>query len=326
MEYRSLGGSGIKASVIGLGTWAIGGWAWGGTDETKSIEAIQASLEEGINLIDTAPAYGLGLSESVIGKAIAGCREKVILATKCGLVWGLEKGVRFFEEYGKPIHRYLGPDSIRHELEQSLLRLKTDYIDLYQTHWQDVTTPINHTMETLIALKQEGKIRAIGVSNCTLGQLQTYQKTGSIDSIQEKYSMLDREIEADILPYAQKKDLAVLAYSPLASGLLSGKIDLSRSFAAEDRRSNHPRFSLEARGQTQQILDRMRPLAHQYNLSMAQLVLAWTLAQPGVSHLLVGARNPQQARENARAGSITLKQEDLEFINDCLATPNTSMG
>ena len=308
MQYRPLGQSQIQASVIGLGTWAIGGWAWGGTDEAKAIEAIQASLDKGINLIDTAPAYGLGLSESIIGKAIAGRREKVVLATKCGLVWHVQKGVKFFEEHGQPVHRFLGPDSIRHEIEQSLKNLRTDYIDLYQTHWQDATTSIEDTMKTLLDLKKEGKIRAIGVSNCTLGQLQAYEKVGPVDTMQQKYSMLDRDMEQDLLPYTQKKGIAMLAYSPLANGLLTGKMGPTRSFAPDDLRFNHPRFTAEARQQVQQRLAQLQPLADKYKLSIGQLVLAWTLAQPGVTHLLVGARDPQQAREHAAAGEATISQ------------------
>ncbi len=304
MQYRPLGKSGIQASVIALGSWAIGGWAWGGTDERKSIEAIHASLDAGINLIDTAPAYGLGLSESIIGKALTGRRDQVVLATKCGLVWHTQKGVKFLEEHGQAVHRYLGPESIRYELEQSLLRLKTDYIDLYQTHWQDASTPIEDTMHTLLELKKEGKIRAIGVSNCTLGQLQAYEKIGPVDCAQEKYNRLHRDIEEDILPYTQKRGIALLAYSPLARGLLTGKIDPTRTFALGDSRSNHPQFTPEARQQVLSMLDQMRPLADKHNLSIGQLVLAWTLAQPGVTHLLVGARDAEQARENARAGSV----------------------
>ncbi len=303
MRYRPLGHSQIQASVIGLGTWAIGGWAWGGTDEQKAIDAIHAALNHGVNLIDTAPAYGLGLSETIIGKAIAGRRDKVVLATKCGLVWHTQQGVKFLEEYGKPVHRYLGPESIRYELEQSLHRLQTDYIDLYQTHWQDATTPIEDTMGELLKLKEEGKIRAIGISNCTLGQLQAYQKKGIVDCIQEKYSMLDREVEQDLLPYAQKTGVAFFAYSPLARGLLTGKVDLSRSFPAEDFRANHPRFTPESRQRVQQIIDDLRPQAEKQKITIGQFVLAWTLAQPGVTHLLVGARNPEQAEENAAAGS-----------------------
>lgn len=197
MEDRSLGASGIEASVVGLGAWAIGGWMWGGADERKSVEAIQAAIDTGINLIDTAPAYGLGLSESVVGKAVAGRRSQVLIATKCGIVWHTDKGTPFVNQSGKQMHRYLGPESIRYEVEQSLKRLNTDHIDLYQTHWQDETTPIEDTMRTLLDLKREGKIRAIGVSNATVEQIEAYRRIGPLDSGQEKYSMLDRKLDGE---------------------------------------------------------------------------------------------------------------------------------
>ncbi len=192
MRYKSLGQSGIEASVVGLGTWAIGGWWWGGNDERESVRAIQAAIDAGVTLIDTAPAYGLGRSEEIVGKALEGRRDRVVLATKCGLVWHTNAGTPFFSEFGKPVHKYLGPDSIRYEIEQSLRRLKTDVIDLYQTHWQDSTTRIEETMAVLLDLKAEGKIRAIGVSNADCQQIEEYRAVGPVDADQEKYSMLDR--------------------------------------------------------------------------------------------------------------------------------------
>ena len=201
MLYRKLGSSGIEVSTVGLGAWAIGGWMWGGTEEGKSIAAIHAALDRGINLIDTAPAYGLGRSEEIVGQAIHGRRDRVVLATKCGLVWDREEGQFFFHSDDKgatpgpskyKLFRNLRPDSIRAELERSLERLSTDYVDLYQTHWPDPTTPIAETVDVLLDLKGQGKIRAIGVSNANRQQLQAY---GRIDSDQERYSLLDRQIE-----------------------------------------------------------------------------------------------------------------------------------
>jgi len=318
MEYRFLGQSGIQASVIGLGAWAMGGWMWGGTDEAKAIGAIHASLDAGVTLIDTAPAYGLGLSESIVGRAIKGRRDKVVLATKCGLVWHVRRGTFFFEEDGKPVYRCLAPDSIRYEVEESLRRLGTDYIDLYQSHWQDPTTPIEDTMAALLELKREGKIRAIGVSNCTLGQLVRYRSVGPVDSAQEKYSMLDRGLEADFLPYCREHQIAVLAYSPLALGLLTGKIGPERRFPPDDQRSHHPRFRPEALRRTQGMLARLQPIAQKHGLTMTQLVIAWTISQPGISHALVGARDDQQALENASAGSVVLSGDDLAQIDEVL--------
>ena len=318
MHYQPLGSSGILASVIGAGTWASGGWMWGGTDETEAIKAIQASIEAGVTLIDTAPAYGLGRSEQIVGKAIAGRRDKVILATKCGLVWHTDKGQYFFDQDGRPVHRYLGAESIRYELEQSLQRLGTDYIDLYQTHWQDPTTPIEETMGALLALKREGKIRAIGVSNITLEQLETYQKIGPVDSAQEKFSMLDRQIKAELLPYCRQHNIAMLAYSPLALGLLTGKIGPDRHFSGDDQRLENPRFSIENRRKVAAMLEAFTPIAQSHEVTLAQLVIAWTAVQPGITHVLCGARNPQHALENARTGTISLSQAEKQTMNEII--------
>ncbi|MGB4019461.1 MAG: aldo/keto reductase, partial [Syntrophomonadaceae bacterium] len=184
MQQRNLGTSGLSASVVAIGTWAIGGWRWGGTDEAESIRAIHAALDAGINFLDTAPAYGLGLSEEIVGKALKGKRDQAVIATKCGMVWHTDQGTYFLDQYNKPIHKYLGPESIRYEVELSLQRLQTDYIDLYQTHWQDITTPIEETMGELVRLKEEGKIRAIGVCNATVDEMERYRKLGAVDSDQ----------------------------------------------------------------------------------------------------------------------------------------------
>lgn len=311
MRTKSLGSSGIQASVVGLGTWVMGGWLWGGADETESIAAIRTSIDAGVNLIDTAPVYGLGLAETLVGKAIAGRREKAVIATKCGLAWHVNKGQHFFDQAGKAVHRYLGPESLRYELEQSLKRLDTDYIDLYQTHWQDSTTPIEDTMAMLLDFKREGKIRAIGASNATVEQLEAYLRIGPVDAAQEKYSMLDRDLEADYLPYTLDHNVALLAYSPLANGLLTGKIPVERAFPQDDLRFNNPRFGSESRRAVQAMLDRMRPVARNRGITLAQLVIAWTVAQPGVTHALVGARDGRQALENAGAGQVQLSPDEL---------------
>jgi methylglyoxal reductase len=324
MEYRPLGASGIEASVVALGAWAIGGWLWGGTDERNSVEAIQAGIDAGINRVDTAPAYGMGLSETIVGKAITGRRGQAVIATKCGLVWHTEKGTPQVSQNGKMLNRYLRPESIRYEVEQSLKRLNTDYIDLYQTHWQDETAPIEETMTTLLDLKREGKIRAIGVSNARVEQIEAYRRVGPVDSGQERYSMLDRDLENEYLPYARKHNIAVLAYSPLANGLLTGKIGLDRKFPEGDLRHSRPRFSVESRKQVLAMLDMMLPIAEKQSLTLAQLVIAWTIAQPGVTHALVGARNPRQAEENAVAGNATLSKVELETLNQIVSTQATA--
>ncbi len=319
MRYRQLGPSGIQASVIAAGTWAIGGWMWGGTDEANSIAAIHAALDAGINFVDTAPAYGLGLSEEIVGKALRGRRDKVVLATKCGLVWHVQKGTLFFEQAGRPVYRYLGADSVRYEVEQSLRRLGTDYIDLLQTHWQDATTPIAETMGALLDLKREGKIRAIGVSNATVTDIEQYRRLGPVDSDQEKFNLLDRQAEAELLPYVRKNGIAFLAYSPLALGLLTGRISPDRRFPPDDQRNNNPRFTPQSVRRVNAVLEELEPLARQHGCDITQLVLAWTLAVPGVTHALVGARNAAQASANAVAGNIELQPEAVARIADAFA-------
>lgn len=328
MKYRKLGPSDISASSIALGTWAIGGWMWGGTDKRESIAAIHAALDNGINLIDTAPVYGFGVSEEIVGEALAGRRDKVVLATKCGLVWNEKKGVFFFpsnadgitENADREVYRYLGPASIRREVEDSLRRLKTDYIDLLQTHWQDSTTPIAESMETLLKLKEEGKVRAIGVCNASMEQVEEYRRCGQLDSDQEKFSMIDRTQEKDgKLAYTQKNKLAVLAYSPLALGLLSGRILPERKYGQGDQRNSKERFSTDNIRLVNKMLDEFKPLAAEKNISIAQLVIAWTISQPGITHALVGARKEKQAIENAQAGEVDLSALELEGMNETIS-------
>ncbi|MGF6174501.1 aldo/keto reductase [Ensifer sp. 4252] len=316
---REIGRSGVKASAVGLGTWAIGGWMWGGTDEGSSIAAIQASLDAGVTLIDTAPAYGLGRSEEIVGKALAGRRDKAVIATKCGLVWHTTKGRHFFDQDGKPVHRYLGRDAIVHEVEESLKRLGTDYIDLYITHWQDPTTPIEETVRALEDLKNAGKIRAIGASNVDRTELDAYIATGRLDAIQERFSMIDREIEAELLPLTTKNGVATLSYSSLALGLLSGTVGPDRVFSGDDQRRDNPRFSVGNREKATAFAEAIRPIAEKHAASIAQTVIAWTLAQPGVTFALCGARNPAQALDNARAGTLRLDGRDLAAIDEAIA-------
>jgi methylglyoxal reductase len=322
---RDIGRSGVKASAVGLGTWAIGGWMWGGTDEAQSIAAIEASLDAGVTLIDTAPAYGLGRAEEIVGKAIAGRRDKAVIATKCGLVWHTQKGSHFFDQDGRPVHRYLGRDAIIHEVEESLRRLGTDYIDLYITHWQDATTPIGETVAALEELKTAGKIRAIGASNVNRSELEQYIETGSLDAIQERFSMIDRKIEVDLLPLTVRNGVATLSYSSLALGLLSGTIGPDRVFSGDDQRKDNPRFSVANRQKAKAFSDAIRPVAERHGASIAQVVIAWTLAQEGVTFALCGARNPAQALDNARAGTLQLTADDLAAIDAAITAHLVSM-
>ncbi|RST85364.1 aldo/keto reductase [Aquibium carbonis] len=316
MLIREVGRSGVKASAIGLGTWAIGGWMWGGTDERTSIEAIQASIDEGVSLIDTAPAYGQGLSEEIVGKAIAGRRDSVVLATKCGLVWHTTKGNHFFDYDGRPVHRHLGRESIFFEVEQSLRRLGTDHIDLYITHWQDPTTPIEETVDALLDLKRQGKIGSIGASNVSTGELDAYVATGALDAIQEEYSMVKRDIERTLLPVCAKHGISTLSYSSPALGLLSGRIGPERTFTGDDLRKDNPRFSTSNRAKVARLMAEIAPVAAAHEATPSQIVIAWTIQQPGITFSLCGARNPEQARENAKAGRIRLSSTDIRTISE----------
>jgi aryl-alcohol dehydrogenase-like predicted oxidoreductase len=326
MIQRPLGPSGIQASSVGLGTWAIGGWMWGGVEEQEAERAIRTAIDHGITLIDTAPAYGFGRSEEIVGRAIRPIRDSVVLANKCGLVWDRTDGIFHFasDDHGanpdghRRIHRYLHPQSVRKEVETSLRRMRTDWIDLYQTHWQDSSTPVEDTMIELLKLKQEGKIRAIGVCNASSHDMEQYRSSGQLDSDQEKYSMLDRDIEKDQLPFCHEKELAVLAYSPLSLGLLTGKITSSRQYGRGDLRPSKPRFAPEFLNKVDHLLKDLHPIAKDHGLSLSQLVIAWTLAQPGITHALVGARHPEHAIENA-GGGTPLSAAPLEQVNSVLA-------
>ncbi len=315
MKTRQIGTSGIDASVIGLGTWVMGGWRWGGSNEKESIEAIHATIDQGVSLIDTAPAYGFGLAEEILGRAIKDCREKVVLSTKCGLVWHIKQGNHFFSSEGHDVHRYLGKDAIIYDLEKSLSRLQTDYIDHYITHWQDPTTPIEETMEALVRLKEQGKIRSIGISNASVEDLKEYQAHGVVDAIQEKYNMLDRGLESTLIPLCRATHVSVLSYASLATGLLTGTMDPDREFQGDDQRIGNPRFSPENRKKILAFFEKLAPIAEKYQLSPAQLVIAWTIAQPGITFALCGARTARQAMENARAGQVLPDTGDMVKID-----------
>lgn len=316
---REIGKSGVTASAVGLGTWAMGGWMWGGGDDEASIAAIRASLDAGITLIDTAPAYGLGRAEEVVGRAIAGRRDEVALVTKCGLVWDTDQGNPFVEQDGKTIHRYLGARSVRAELEASLKRLGTDHVDVFITHWQDPTTPIAETMEALLALKAEGKTRAIGISNASRQDLSAYMACGPVDCVQEAYNMLDRGLENTLLPDCRANNISVISYSSLALGLLTGRIGPDRVFEGDDLRRTNPRFSPTSLAHVNAFASAIAPVAAAHKANAGQIVIAWTLAQPGITFSLCGARNDRQAVENAYAGRISLSGDDLSLIDAAIA-------
>ena len=305
----------MPASAIAFGAWAIGGWKWGGADADASVKAVQASLDAGVDFIDTAAVYGFGLSEEIVGNAIAGRpRENIVLATKCGLRWDTETRTLHAESEGHRIFRTLEPASIRWELEQSLQRLGTDYIDLYQTHWPDPDTELSEVVATLDALVAEGKIRAWGLCNETPERLTAAADLGALSTDQERYSLLDREQDTANLPVCEEHDLGFLCYSPIAQGLLTGKMDGKREFAEGDLRIGNPRFTPAVLDAVQAVLAPVKSLARDRGVTTEQLVLAWTLQQSGVSHVLVGTRDIEQAVANAAAGAIELDSEELALI------------
>lgn len=321
MEYRKLGKTDLELSAITYGAFAIGGNMWGGNEKKDSIDSVRASLDHGVTTLDTAPFYGFGLSEEMIGEAIKGYdRSKIQLLTKFGLVWDGSnhgKGEFFFdaEEAGKviPVYKYASKTSIIKEVEDSLKRLQTDYIDLLQIHWPDGTTPISETMEALELLIQQGKIRAAGVSNYSVEQVSDAKNTLNIASNQVGYSMLNRGIEQDLVPYALANDLGIIVYSPMERGLLTGKYFNEGKLKENDHRNGYfQQFDLT---KVKTFLDTISPIAASKGVTLSQLVLRWTSLQPAITIVLAGARNAAQAIANAQAIDIDLTTDELSFIN-----------
>ena len=335
MKYCPIGTSSLNASSIVIGTWSTGGFQWGGTDEQESIRAIHAAMDEGVNIIDTAPIYGFGESEIRVGKAIKGRRDRVLIATKCGVVWHIDDGTLFFsadsqgtteDGSGRKVYRYLNPQSIRYEIEQSLSRLRTDYIDLYQIHWMDHITPISEVMGVLMQLKNEGKIRAIGVSNVSVEELKQFRAEGVVDSDQERYSLFDREIETKNIYYCLKKEMAFMAYSPLFHGLLTGKITRNENFKQGDIRNTRLRFAGDYVVKVNKMLQRLEPIVTSRQITTTQLVLAYQLCQPGCTHVVVGARKVAHAIENSQAADLNLTNDELTIMDKIFleSLPNIS--
>ncbi|MCX5769501.1 MAG: aldo/keto reductase [Candidatus Hydrogenedentes bacterium] len=265
----------------------------------------------------------------LVGQAIKGRRDQVIVATKCGLRWDLEEGMAFFPTVtpeGKPctIYRNLRPQSIRYECEQSLERLGVDTIDLYQCHWPDPTTDLDDTMDTLLDLQRQGKIRAIGVSNFSVDQIKQCMKKGVVASDQPKYNPLERDVEKDILPFCADNNIGVLAYRPLAQGVMTGKVSINREFKGDDVRKHHPWYTPENRRRILNMLEKIKPIADGHNATLAQVAINWVVSQRGITSALVGARNEKQVTENAGAGAFKLSQEELATIRqlvESLGTP-----
>lgn len=323
MEYRQLGTSDVKVSAITFGAWAIGGWMWGGTDEADAIAAMETAIDLGVTTIDTAAIYGYGYSEELVGKAIRGKRDQVQVLTKYGMRWDSEEGELSFQWPDadgrvRKIYRNSRKDSVIHECEQSLKRLGIDCIDLYQCHWRDTSTPLAETMEAMDTLLKDGKIRAVGVSNFTVEDIEACSEIIPIASDQPPYSMVERGAETDLIPYCREHDIAVIVYSPLQRGLLTGKITEDYKFNEGDHRAGNPFFRPESVRKVNAFLAEIRPIAEGHGATLAQLVIRWTMDRPGVTAALVGARNPKQAAENAKAADLELSDEETNRIDELL--------
>ncbi len=310
MNTRQLGKNGPFLTEIGFGSWAVGGpwdWGWGKQDDRDSIAAIRRALDLGLNWIDTAAVYGLGHAEEVVARAVEGRRQEVFIATKCGLVWNDNGRVR----------NNLQPESIRREAEASLRRLKTDVIDLYQIHWPDPNASLRRAWETLVQLQKEGKVRYIGVSNFNVPQLKQCLKVAPVQSLQPPYSLLRREVEWEILPFCKENGIGVVAYSPMGSGLLTGKYDPNR-LARDDWRRKVSDFQEPEVTRILNFVEKLRPLAERHGKTVGQLAVAWVLMNPAVTSAIVGARNVRQVEENVQAAGWRLSSEEMTEIEALL--------
>ena len=309
MEYTQFGRTSLRVSKISYGTWQFGG-DWGRVERSQwdaGKATVQKALELGINFFDTAQAYGFGLAERLLGEALQpylkGLREDIVLATKGGL-----------RMEGEKLLRDASALWIRQGVEQSLRNLGVDYIDLYQIHWPDPNTPFEETASTLDQLVREGKIRYVGVSNYNVEQMRAFEQTRKLDALQPPYSLFRRDIEQEILPYTREHSIGVLVYGPLAHGLLAGTFTPQTTFAADDWRSKSEIFHGEIFQRNLAVVEQLKYLAEQDEMTVAQLAIAWVLAQPAIDVAIVGARNSEQLEQTAQAGEIHLTQATLHEI------------
>jgi aryl-alcohol dehydrogenase-like predicted oxidoreductase len=309
-DIIAIPGISTPVSRVALGTWAIGGWLWGGADDEKAVATIHHALDQGVNLIDTAPIYGFGHSEEVVGEALTGRRSQAVIATKVGLEW-IGDGKKFFRnsERGR----------IKKEVEDSLRRLKMDYIDLEQIHWPDPQTPIEETARALEDLVRDGKILALGVSNFTTVQMDEFRKFAPLTSVQPPYNLFDRDIENNILPYAERNNLAVLVYGPLCRGLLSGRMSADTKFDGDDLRNIDPKFKAPRFQQYLKAAAALERLAREkHNKSLLALAVRWVLDK-GPTIALWGARKPDQVSGIRDAFGWRLDAQDMQEIDAILA-------
>jgi len=321
MQKRKLGLTDMDLSIVGLGTWAIGGgeweFGWGAQDNHDSTKAIEKAVEEGINWIDTAAAYGFGHAEEVVGKAVKNLRNKPYIATKCGVVNAGE---------GK-VMRMLKPESIRREIEQSLRRLQVDAIDLYQIHWPTPDADIEAAWETMAQLVGEGKVRYAGVSNFSVEQLERIAPIHPVSSLQPPYSMLRREVEAGLLPYCADHNIGVIAYSPMQKGLLTGKIttDWVEHLPNNDHRRRDVMFQEPELSANITLADGLRQIAETRKMTAAQLAVAWVLRRREITAAIVGARRPDQIEETVKAGQWSLAEEEISRVESLLDERNNKL-
>lgn len=314
IETLKIQGIDIPASRVALGTWAIGGWMWGGADDQQAIATIHEALEKGINIIDTAPVYGFGHSEKVVGKVLKGKRDKVIIATKVALNWKNEQPFRDSS-----------PARIKQEIEDSLRRLQTDYIDLYQVHWPDPKTPIEETARVLEELYQAGKVRALGVSNYSVAEMDRFQTEAPLMTIQPPYNLFEREMEKDILPYAKKHQKIVLAYGALCRGLLSGAMTADREFKGDDLRKSDPKFQPPRFAQYLKATAALSQLAKErYNKTLLAFAIRWLLDK-GPIIALWGARKPTQIIDLSDVFGWHISEADMQqvdtILTECITAP-----
>jgi aryl-alcohol dehydrogenase-like predicted oxidoreductase len=310
-SLRTLGNSDLQLTPVGFGAWAIGGgdwaYAWGPQDDADSIAAIRRALECGVNWIDTAAVYGLGHSEEVVAKALEGVSQRPYVFTKCSLRWDAER----------KIYNSLKPPSVAEELEASLRRLKRETIDLYQVHWPNPEGEIEEGWEALARLKEQGKIRWIGVSNFNADQMERVRKIAPITSLQPPYSMLRRAIEAQILPYAQANGIGVINYSPMLSGMLTGKMTPERIAAmpADDWRRNNVEYKEPRLGRNMRLVELLREIGGGHGVTPGVVAVAWTLHHPAITAAIVGGRSPRQVEETAAALRFRLAEDEFARIN-----------
>jgi aryl-alcohol dehydrogenase-like predicted oxidoreductase len=310
MNTRELGTNGPRLTEVGFGAWAIGGpwkYGWGKVDDSDSIRAIDRAIDLGINWIDTAAQYGLGHSEQIVGKAVQGKRHRVLIATKCSQVWDANGN----------LSANLTPQSIRRECEDSLRRLQTSYIDLYQIHWPVHDTPVEESWVEMTRLRTEGKVRYIGVCNFGVDLLERCEKVAHVQSLQPIYNLLERDLEKDVLPFCKSRGIGIVAYSPMQSGLLTGSFDM-KSLAPDDWRHNSDKFNGPKYSRGLRVVEQLRPIAEKYGKTVGQLAVAWVLMNDAVTSAIVGARTNAQVEQDVGGAGWGIGPEDMGAINRML--------